>query len=737
MCARLFCLLSLLGLAACRRERHDVTSIITEPRCPSFAKVPEPDDDGDCRCATGFWPYSRLISGGVEMRSSYFFEWDCADCLCIPYTPDIEIRGEYVFLKAAGRIVVKRQGKTLTEMNLSGDAMNYSLADFLHQEVVVSAFAPACDEGGICSKYGVGFVEKPVFPHRSNLCGVGLFTKDRLFCSKLGVAGSSSVAQNVTATMDALRASKVIDRGFGLEFELVSRSVPKHLRDAVKAKNAFKFRFQGAAFNGIMSLTRWYLQRQNETAVLGSLKKYGFSDMDSFLEKTGALDLPALEECFVNSTKSPEDIGTPCSKHSDCALTQYCMDCAACKKQKSRMLPVKAWEAAKSWLALSGRSFLPDVTLCNGCPSGEAKVCQKRSECEDGLPAGGGACPTALKKWQWTLDPSVHALSEAAAKQLSPHGDREDEGAGFELVSPPLAGEEGMRSALEVLQVLRGMGIQAGTSSGMHVHVNVASSKVPGTILSPTKIANVWVIFAKYQLVIDEMLSPSRLGNHYARRLFLGQCSGNEDGVCSDENPCHCSRRFFKQIHAYVHDAKQLMTGTVGDFCNAALANDEEDKPCDARYPDVRYYALNLVPLTRLGTIEFRAHSATHDPERLQRWTQFVVAFVEHFGVDMPSAAKPFFDGNAEEDLAELAEAQKDATSDELFEALKDKLSPGFKEYFASRPWEDEAPGCDVTEESSLDEQASLESFRKDRGIAKLLGEQISAEVEPGPDGDE
>ena len=49
----------------------------------------------------------------------------------------------------------------------------------------------------------------------------------------------------------------------------------------------------------------------------------------------------------------------------------------------------------------------------------------------------------------------------------------EDKGAGFELVSSPLAGEEGMRSALEVWQVLRGMGSQAGTSSGMHVHVSI------------------------------------------------------------------------------------------------------------------------------------------------------------------------------------------------------------------------------------------------------------------------
>merc|ERR1719161_283966 len=102
----------------------------------------------------------------------------------------------------------------------------------------------------------------------------------------------------------------------------------------------------------------------------------------------------------------------------------------------------------------------------------------------------------------------------------------ESSGEGFELVSPGpphvLAGHRGFRSVAETFTVLRQMGIQAGPSSGMHVHVNVASTKAPGSTLSFKQVAYVWAAYVKYQLVLDEFLSPGRHGNHYAKRMFLG-----------------------------------------------------------------------------------------------------------------------------------------------------------------------------------------------------------------------
>jgi hypothetical protein len=320
----------------------------------------------------------------------------------------------------------------------------------------------------------------------------------------------------------------------------------------------------------------------------------------------------------------------------------------------------------------------------------------------------------------------VKPLTKDDAEALLPKGDQEHEGASFELVSPPLSGTEGMKSAITVMTVLKRIGVQAGVSSGMHVHVNVASSKVPGTILSPTKIANVWVAYVKYQLVIDEMISPNRVGNSYARSLFLGQCSSEDldkSGVCAPDHPCPCAKLFFKQIHAFIRTSAN---GTVADFCNDVLSLPGERFPCQKRHPDQRYYALNLVPLTRLGTIEFRAHSATYDVERMNRWTQFVIAFVEHFGVDAPSAGASFFDDSIEEDLIELTKAQQEASSVELFAALGNKVSADTQEYFAARSWEKGAPGCGTSPKRGLPGHGSVEEFRRDAELMQSLDDQIS-----------
>merc|ERR1711879_946397 len=109
----------------------------------------------------------------------------------------------------------------------------------------------------------------------------------------------------------------------------------------------------------------------------------------------------------------------------------------------------------------------------------------------------------------------------------------------------------------------------------------------------------------------------------------------------------------------------------------------------------------------------------------MQLWTQFVIAFVEHFGVDAPHAGRSFFDATAEVDLEELAHAQQEATVDELFAALGDKISRGTQEYFAARSWENGAPGCGA-DVPSLHRSNSLEDFMRFNEEIRSLGDQIS-----------
>merc|ERR1712232_1361976 len=92
-----------------------------------------------------------------------------------------------------------------------------------------------------------------------------------------------------------------------------------------------------------------------------------------------------------------------------------------------------------------------------------------------------------------------------------------------------------------------------------------------GEKLTTSEVAYVWAAYAKYQLVIDEFFSPSRPGNHYATRHFLGHCEAVSTSTRCTDNPCGCIRRFFNQMHDYV---RRKPSGTARDkteFCNYVL----------------------------------------------------------------------------------------------------------------------------------------------------------------------
>merc|ERR1719221_203851 len=103
----------------------------------------------------------------------------------------------------------------------------------------------------------------------------------------------------------------------------------------------------------------------------------------------------------------------------------------------------------------------------------------------------------------------------------------------------------------------------------MHVHVNVLNHRSPGERLSGRSIIAIWMAYAKYQLVIDEMLSPSRVGNRYARRLFLGTCKPSRGLVKCHKDPCGCNRLFFNQMHTWLSTAQSLVDPLT--FCNTII----------------------------------------------------------------------------------------------------------------------------------------------------------------------
>merc|ERR1711974_16191 len=133
------------------------------------------------------------------------------------------------------------------------------------------------------------------------------------------------------------------------------------------------------------------------------------------------------------------------------------------------------------------------------------------------------------------------------------------------------------------------------------------------------------------------------------------------------------------------------------DFCNKILTTPGSTRACKWRYPHQRYSQVNMVPLWKFGTLEFRAHSASYDQERILRWTQFLLAFVEHFGLGggaNTGMSRFFTSGSEASDYRKLQRAQQMATSNELFDQLATLIDRASKKYYKYRKWEITALGC-------------------------------------------
>lgn len=256
----------------------------------------------------------------------------------------------------------------------------------------------------------------------------------------------------------------------------------------------------------------------------------------------------------------------------------------------------------------------------------------------------------STKIWTWIDDQSVKPFTDQQLEDLQKTdtvNNDENKGWSFEVVSPGppnvLTDTNGLQSVVEVLTTLREMGVQAPPSAGLHVHINVGAAAAPGQSMTIKNLANIWAAYAMYHLVIDEFLTPMRINNYYAASLFLGNRKMN-DGVPQP-------RKIFEHILGYLETMKTTTEakdfGTLcektdanpiihkecynfDEFCNQAIGGPKHNDPC-FNNPNIRYYTLNLMSLTTLGTLEFRSHSATYDTAQVLHWIIFHVAFVEAF----------------------------------------------------------------------------------------------------------
>lgn len=154
----------------------------------------------------------------------------------------------------------------------------------------------------------------------------------------------------------------------------------------------------------------------------------------------------------------------------------------------------------------------------------------------------------------------------------------EDSSCGWEVVSPILNGYNGYSQIERVCKILKKNGAYTNVKCGLHVHIGVEN-------LSVDEIRNVVLRYKSNSHHIDSFLPLSRYNNEFSKPLGIT-----------------INRKILEQ--ALTLEQLQM-----------------------AQYQ--RYSHINLYPLRCYGTMEFRQHSGTINPNRIINWIDFLKYFIE------------------------------------------------------------------------------------------------------------
>lgn len=147
----------------------------------------------------------------------------------------------------------------------------------------------------------------------------------------------------------------------------------------------------------------------------------------------------------------------------------------------------------------------------------------------------------------------------------------------FELVSPILAGEAGLKELENVCWVLDLCDVKVNDSCGFHVHMDAANFNMETW-------KNLALTYKHLEPVIDSFMPGSRRNNQYCQSL-----------------------------HG-ISDTAIREASTITDLQYV--------------FNNRRYYKLNLEAYSRHRTVEFRQHSGTTNYTKMEKWIRFLNGLV-------------------------------------------------------------------------------------------------------------
>jgi hypothetical protein len=164
---------------------------------------------------------------------------------------------------------------------------------------------------------------------------------------------------------------------------------------------------------------------------------------------------------------------------------------------------------------------------------------------------------------------------------------------GLEAVSPPL-NASGIPQIYSVCSALQQSHARVNRSCGLHVHIGAQH-------LTMDAMRRLAFLYIEHEDVIDDLMPPSRRksANQYCRSLKI---HANIEGIARA-----------RDVRALAYAIRQ--------------SSDERHQ---------RYTKLNFTSYWKHGTVEFRQHAGTIDPEKIRCWVSFCSKLVEVSQIEQP-----------------------------------------------------------------------------------------------------
>jgi hypothetical protein len=165
----------------------------------------------------------------------------------------------------------------------------------------------------------------------------------------------------------------------------------------------------------------------------------------------------------------------------------------------------------------------------------------------------------------------------------------------FELISPILRGEAGLKECTRVTQSLQNVAVSVNKSMGFHVHISVQD-------MNASSLKKICQNLMKYEDANDTFMPPSR------------RTGGSNSTQYCKSNKAAIGGRTTSNL-----ESNQVL---------AACAT--TNKLCQTMNPTGRYYKINLQNLAtgQQPTIIFRQHSGTSNVEKIRSWLRFCMSLV-------------------------------------------------------------------------------------------------------------